>query len=125
MIRVATPVGVHLLDQATVWHAWGDDDQLVALYLEDMTPRHRTRLLAWLRERAEELQGRAMDEVARQQKRGELTDAEFAAAAEQLVGIDARTWLEERPLVRRLQEMQPRAHWPGRGLLRGRRRSWR
>jgi len=122
-MRVATPVGVHLLDQATVWHAWGDHGQLVELWLEDMTPAHRARVLGWLRAHAADVQQRAMDEVSRQQRRGQLTDDEFAAASRQLADVDPRTWIEERPLVRRLAAMQPRAHRPGRGILR--RRWWR
>lgn len=112
MTPLATPQGVVLLDQADHWHAWGDEGQLVQLRLDDMTPSHQRRTLAWLRDHAVQLHGQRKDVSVRLHRRGLLTDGEFADEQRYLDALDPAVWLDDQPLVRRLVQLIPRAPAP-------------
>jgi hypothetical protein len=126
MAPLAVPVGgVVLLDQAEYWCAWGDEGQLVRLHLDDMTTAHRRRVLDWLRAHAEQLHTARLDVLARLRRRGQLTDAEFAAEAAALEAIAPVVWIEDTPLVRRLVQITPPPPRPARSRRFLPRRWWR
>lgn len=124
MIPVADATLVALLEQQTIWRSWGDHGRLVEQLLDEMSPAHRARVLAWLRANAAVLIDGRRDAVATAHKRGFLEDVEMAHELAYLDTLDPAVWVEDQPLVRRLVAMVPREPLPARGVL-GRIRRWR
>lgn len=84
----------------TYWLA-RDGDRLSLIAVDDMTPDHQQRLLAWLRSHAREVHWFARAAVKAQWRRGEITDIEKATRLT-LLGAVPELWLEDTALVRRL-----------------------
>lgn len=117
MTPVDDPDVVALLGQAVIWRSYGDEGQLVTLYVDDMAPAHRARVLAHLRSRAHQYRDNAADRITLRERMGYLDHAEWIAALRKLDRQPAEMWLEEQPLVRRLVQLTPRQPSPARGLL--------
>lgn len=114
-----------LLQQTAIWRSHGDHAHLVTHLIDDMTPDHRARVLAWLRGNAELMQNLHRDHITRLYKRGLLSVEEFAAELAYLDAMPAAVWLEDQPLVRRLVQLVPREPLPARGVLARIRRGWK
>lgn len=108
MTMLDTVDGAHLLHQAATWRTYGDNGQLRTVYLDEMTPGHRLKVLAWLREHAVELLDAEKTAVARQWRRGASTDADYAYAITALEAASPEMWIEEQALVRRLCQLGAR-----------------
>ena len=87
------------------------------LLLEEMTPRHRSDVLAFLRRRARSL--KFWDDVALTRgllPRGDAATDAFEDACARQLDTTASCWLEDTALVRRLRvltgEESPNAHVP-------------
>jgi hypothetical protein len=117
---IVTPVGVQLLEQAAIWRVWNRDGDLVDIALEDMTSADRVVVLAYLRRDPDRVLLQAMDDLALQQRGGEVTDRPFQTLALQLSAavMHPGAWLEASPLVRRLVELTPRPRWHIRAVRR-------
>lgn len=114
---IAEPGFAHLLHQADHWATRDDADRLVRIRLDDMSPAHRARVLAWCRNNAEFLHTRALDMATRLHRRGVTTAEEFARHVAELQDVPPPVWLEETVLVRRLTQLTPRRPLAPRGLI--------
>ncbi|MDN5859952.1 MAG: hypothetical protein L0H84_15160 [Pseudonocardia sp.] len=106
-----------ILQQAIIWRSYSDHGRLTTHYIDDMSERHRRRVLAWLRAHADMLRDFHADHLTHRQKLGAIKLDQWSA---QLAALDATTpavWLDEQPLVRRLADLTPREPQPRRGLL--------
>lgn len=107
---------VTLVQQDQVWE--GRDGPV---RVDDMDVRRRRALLAWLRRHAEGIHHARLTELLLALGYDVDREREY----QRLLALGSASWLEETPLVRKLARSVPRVSWPGRGLLRGRRRWWR
>lgn len=112
------------LSQAHHWTSYGDNGQLVEHRLDDMTDDHRRRVLHWLRTHAHDLHRDQADRLAHRYRRGHLTRLELEAELTLLRALHPEEWLDQQPLVHRLQQLVPRRAGVGAGILR-RIRGWR
>lgn len=104
---IAEPGFAHLLHQADHWATWNDGGQLVRIRLDDMSPAHRARVLAWCRNNAEFLHTRALDMATRLHRRGVTTAEEFARDVAQIQDVAPAVWVDDTALVRRLVQLTP------------------
>lgn len=115
-----------ILDRLTQTATWAsrNDGHLVEHRLDDMTPDHRRRVLQWLRAHAYELYGDRLDQLAHRQRCGQISRIDFAAEVNLIRARHPEEWLDQQPLVQRLQQLVPRRAGVGAGILR-RIRGWR
>jgi len=111
---LAEPGFAHLLHQADHWATWSDGGQLVRIRLDDMSPDHRRRTLAYLRAHAEFFHTRQLDTLGRLYRRGGLSDREFGDETAYLRALDPHVWLDDTALVRRLVQLTPTPPAPAR-----------
>lgn len=104
---IAEPGFAHLLHQADHWATWNAGGQLVRVRLDDMSPDHRRRTLAYLRAHAEFFRCRELDALARLYRIGKLSTAEYGAESSYLEALDPHVWLDDTELVRRLVQLTP------------------
>lgn len=119
MAMLDAPVGPQLLHQASIWRAYGDNGMLQTMFLEEMTPAHRVRVLERLRELAPELLAAEMTYTARRWRLGFISDRDHAYTMAAIENASPEMWIEEQALVRRLRQLGARpASYQRRGLLR-------
>lgn len=108
---------VHRLHQAATWAHVGDNGRLIVQRLNDMSPEHRQSVLGWLRHRAVQLHAAQIDYHYREVTRGR-DYSEITSDIARLKRTPPGTWLDQTPLVRRLDQLVPSRPASGRGLLR-------
>lgn len=113
------PIGPRLLHQASIWRAYDDTGQLRTVFLEEMTPAHRTRVLALLRDKAPDLLAMEKRSVSRLHFQHEICLDQYVEAMAALEATTPAVWIEEQPITRRLRQLGARpATLRKRGLLR-------
>jgi pyrroloquinoline quinone (PQQ) biosynthesis protein C len=97
-----TPV-YERLQNDKVWVA-GDG---VQYRIEDMAPRHRENLMNWLTRNAPSIKAQyEMSLIRVMQPGGDAANDAFDKALDDLYQKDARKWMFEQPLFKRLYEVQ-------------------
>ncbi len=83
------------------------DGRLVPVHVDDLTPRHRRNLLAYLRRNADVMWAHQRQLTASYWQTGVVDDATFAERVAHLDRTPAPEWIEDTALVRRLVALTP------------------
>lgn len=115
-----------LLDRLTQTATWASrtDGHLVEHRLDDMDPDHRRHVLRWLRCHAYDLYQQRLDQLAHAHRTGASSRVQFEADLLLMRARHPEEWLDQQPLVQRLDRLVVRRPGVGAGILR-RIRGWR
>ena len=83
------------------------DGRLVPVHVDDLTPRHRRNLLAYLRRNADVMWAHQRDLLGSYWKTGVINDRVFGERMAVFTRCTAAEWIEDTALVRRLVALTP------------------